>query len=166
MRRVSIIILLFIMLLSSISYGVNPKKFMGKQNLPIHITADKLTAYDKKGLYIFSGDVVATRGDVRLKADKMEVYKNLKSGDIDRVVCIGHVVITKENKKATADKAIYFANKSIVTLIGNAKVISGKNNIEAYRIVYYLNEDYVVSQAGDKSKRVEVTIYPNKKVKK
>lgn len=159
-------VVLFVIFLSFSSYAVNPKQYVGKKNLPIHITADRLTAFDKKGIYIFEGNVVAKRGDVTLKADKMRVVKNLKTGQIDKVICTGHVIITKEDKRATGDKAIYEADKSMVTLIGNAKVVSGKNNIEADRIVYYLDKDYVVSQADNKTKRVEVTIYPNKKEKK
>ncbi len=159
-------VMLFAVFLGVNSYAVNPKQYIGKKNLPVHITADKLTAFDKKGIYIFEGDVVAKRGDVTLKSDRMKVIKNLKTGQIDKVICTGHVIITKEDKRATGDKAIYEANKSMVTLIGNAKVVSGKNNIEADRIVYYLDKDYVVSQADNSTKRVEVTIYPNKKEKK
>jgi len=155
-----------VVLLSFSSYAVNPKEYLKGKNIPVHITADKLTAFDKKGLYIFDGNVVATRGDVKLKADKMKVYKNLKSGSIDKIVCLGHVVITREDKKAEADKAIYYAKKSMVVLEGNATVLSGKNNIKADRIVYYLDRDYVVSQSDNSTKRVEVTIYPNKKEKK
>ncbi len=159
-------VILFAVLFSINSHAVNPKQYLGKKELPIHITADKLTAFDKKGIYIFEGDVVAKRGDVTLKSDRMKVIKNLKTGQIEKVICTGHVVITKENKRATGDKAIYEANRSMVILIGNAKVVSGKNKIEAGRIVYYLDKDYVVSQADNKTKRVEVTIYPNKKEKK
>ncbi|WP_022670688.1 lipopolysaccharide transport periplasmic protein LptA [Hippea alviniae] len=162
MATVSILLLA----LSFSAFGVNPKQYLGKKHIPLHITADKLTAFDKKGLYIFEGNVIARRGDTTLKSDKMEVYKNLKTGDISKVICTGHVVITKENKKATANKAIYNATNSEVTLIGNAVVISGKNTIKAGRIVYYLNKDYVVSQESNKNKRVEVTIYPKEKENK
>ena len=158
--------LMVVVLVSFSAYAVNPKKYIKGGNIPVHITANKLTAFDKKGLYIFDGDVVATRGDVRLKADKMKVYKDLKSGDIDKIVCLGHVVITKEDKKAEADKATYYAKKSMVVLEGSARVLSGKNNIKADRIVYYLDKDYVVSQSDNSTKRVEVTIYPNEKEKK
>ncbi len=155
-----------VVLISFNSHAVNPKKYLKGKNIPVHITADKLTAFDKKGLYIFEGNVIATRGDVKLKADKMKVYKDLKKGDIDKIVCLGHVVITKEDKRAESDKATYYAKKSMVVLEGNAKVLSGKNNIKADRIVYYLDKDYVVSQSDNSTKRVEVTIYPNKKEKK
>ncbi len=155
-----------VFLLISNSFAVNPKAYLGKKNLPIHILADQLTAFNKKGLYIFNGNVVATRGDVKLRSDRMEVYKNLKTGEIQKIVCMGHVVITKEDKKATAKKAIYDAHSDVVKLFGNARVVSGKNNITADMIVYYLNKDYVVSQSDNSSKRVEVTIYPGKKGKK
>jgi lipopolysaccharide export system protein LptA len=152
-------------MLTTTAFAVNPKQYLGGRNIPIHITADKMVAFDKKGIYIFEGHVVAVRGDVTLKSDNMTVYKNLKNGQIERVVCVGHVIITKQDKRAFGDKAIYNALNDSVKLIGNARVISGKNNISADLIVYYLDKDYVVSQAEGKKKRVEVTIYPNEKVK-
>ncbi|WP_025209668.1 lipopolysaccharide transport periplasmic protein LptA [Hippea sp. KM1] len=158
-----ILVVLAILMVSLKASAVNPKEYIKKGNQPLHITADKLTAFDKKGLYIFEGNVIATRGDVRLTSDRMEVYKDKKTGDIGKVVCIGHVVITKQDKKAMGDKAIYTASDSKVVLIGHAKVISGKNNITSDRVVYYLDRDYVVSQSDNKTKRVEVTIYPNQK---
>ena len=160
------IVSIFLLSLSFSTFGTNPKQYLSKKHLPLHITADKLTAFDKKGLYIFEGNVIAKRDNTTLKSDRMEVYKNLKTDEVSKVICTGNVIITKEDKKATGDKAIYNAANSEVILIGNATVTSGKNRIKAGRIVYYLDKDYVVSQQSNKNKRVEVTIYPKKKENK
>ncbi len=143
--------------------AANLKQLAKNNKAPLHVTSDKLTAFDKKGLYEFIGHVVAVKGDITLKADKVNVFKNVKTGDIEKIVCIGNVVITKQDKKATADKAIYEDKQQKVTLIGNASVTSDKNRIKSDMIIYYIGKDYAIAQSSNSKKRVEVTIYPNKK---
>lgn len=159
------IIILFIVciLLPMNTNAKNLKQMAKNSKAPVHITADKLEAYDKKGLYKFVGNVVAIRDDVKLTADKMDVFKNLKNGEIDRIVCMGNVVVTKEDKTAKADKAIYEDRQQKITLIGNSSVKSSKNSITSDIIVYYIGKDYAVAQATNRKKRVEVTIYPKNK---
>ncbi|WP_035586799.1 lipopolysaccharide transport periplasmic protein LptA [Hippea jasoniae] len=164
--KILIFELIFLIASGLNSQAFNVKQYAKTNRLPVHITANKLEAFDKKGLYIFSGNVVVVRGDTTLKADKMKVYKNLKNGDISKIVCIGHVVITKQDKKAVANRATYFAAEDKVVLEGNAHVYSNKNSISSDLIVYYLDKDYAVSQSDNNSKRVEVIIYPSKKEKK
>ncbi len=160
-----IVILLIVCVLFSMNVSAkNLKQIVKSNRVPIHITSDKLEAYDKKGLYKFIGNVVAIRDGLRLTADKMDVFKDLKSGEIGRIVCIGNVVIKKEDKIARANKAIYEDKEQKITLIGNSSVKSSKNSITSDIIVYYIDKDYAVAQST--KKRVEVTIYPNKKEKK
>jgi len=160
-----IVVVLFFLIMSS-SNAANLEKKLSSSNIPVHITADKLVAFDKKGLYKFSGNVVATRKDVKLTAANMVVKKNIKTGKIIQIVCTKNVVITKENKTAKGDKAIYENLLDRVTLIGNASVTSDKNKITSDKIIYYINKDYAISQSDNGKKRVSVTIYPDKKKEK
>ncbi len=157
-------VLFFISFIFSVSANAaNLKQFAKKNKEPLHVTSQKLTVFDKKGLYEFIGNVVAKKGDVTLKADKVDVFRNNKTGDIEKIVCTGNVVITKQNKKAVADKAIYEDKQQKITLIGNASVTSDKNKIKSDMIIYFIDKDYAVAQSTNAKKRVEVTIYPNKK---
>ncbi len=157
-------VLFFISFIFSVSSNAaNLKQLAKKNNQPVHITADKLEAFDKTGVYKFFGNVVATRGDMKLTADKMTVFKNLKTGEIDKIICDGRVIMTKENKIAKGDKAVYESKEQKITLMGNASVKSDKNTIISDIIVYYIDKDYAVAQSLNRQKRVEVTIYPNKK---
>ncbi len=156
--------LLFVSVFLSIGVNAaNLKQLAKSSKSPLHITSDKLVVFDKKGFYEFSGNVIAKRGNVTLKANKMNVFKNMKTGDIYKIVCIGNVIITQQNKKAEANKAIYENKEQKITLIGQAKVTSDKNIISADMIVYYINKDYAIAQSINAKKRVKVTIYPNKK---
>ncbi len=158
-----ILVLLALLFVSS----ANATKLEGllkKGHIPIHIKARQLEAFEKKGLYKLSGNVVVTRGDMRLSADKMDVYRDPETGQLVKIVCLGHVVMRKDSRVATADKAIYNEKQQKVTLIGNAFVKSARNSIKSQIIVYYLDRDYAVAQSG--KGRVEVTIYPEKKLLK
>lgn len=143
------------------------KQQLSKNALPVHITANQLKAFYKKGLYKFVGNVKAVRGNITLTSEKMDIQKDLKTGQLHTVTCINNVVITQQDKKATADKAIYENTKyGKITLIGHAVVSSGKNIIKSDRIIYYIDKNYAVSQSDHKNKRVDVIIYPTKKESK
>ena len=162
--------IIFCFLMSSLFFtfnmraqATNIKQQLSKNNLPVHITANQLKAFYKKGLYEFIGSVKAVRGDTTLTSERMNIQKDLNTGEIDTITCINNVVITQKDKKATADKAIYENTKyGKITLIGHAVVLSGKNIIKSDRIVYYIDKDYAISQSDNK-RRVNVIIYPTKK---
>jgi lipopolysaccharide export system protein LptA len=164
-RSLSFLFLVFIFALASYAANFNEKTALG-DSCAIHITADKIEAYNKKGLYKFEGRVISKRCDITLKSDIMDIYRNNKSNKIYKIVCLGNVVITKKDKIAKADKAIYEDLKHKITLIGHAKLVSNKNEMTSDIIVYYTDKDYAVSQSIDKNNRVEVTVYPNIKEKK
>ena len=157
------VLFVFSFIFSVSANAANLKQLAKKNKQPVHITADKLEAFDKTGIYKFFGNVVATRGDMKLTADKMTVFKDLKTGEIDKIICAGRVVMTKENKIAKGDKAVYESKEQKITLMGNASVKSDKNKINSDMIIYYISKDYAVAQSTNDKKRVEVTIYPNKK---
>lgn len=46
---------------------------------PIHITSNRMEAYNKKNLIIFIGDVSAVQGEMEIKSDRLEVYVKKKT---------------------------------------------------------------------------------------
>ncbi len=50
------------------------KKPKINRDQPIQIVSDRLDAYNEKKLVIFSGNAVATRGDIIIKSDRLLVY--------------------------------------------------------------------------------------------
>jgi len=45
---------------------------------PIHITSNRMEAYNKKNLIVFIGDVSAVQGEMEIKSDRLEVYVKKK----------------------------------------------------------------------------------------
>ncbi len=120
-------------------------------NAPIHIEANRMTSVEKSNSVVFTGDVDAKQGDVRIRSDKMTVYytskdKKVKEGkkkasqQVEKLVCIGNVEITRGEWLGTAKKMIYLSHKRQVILTQNAKAWQGQNMVSGDKIIYYIDE--------------------------
>ncbi len=116
---------------------------------PIQIEADKMTAVEDSQSVIFSGNVDAKQGDVRIRSDQMTIFyyeskdaskkKNKNAQQVEKIVCKGNVEVTSEEWLGTSDTMHYFSKKNLVQLIGNAKAYKGQNMVQGARIDYHLD---------------------------
>jgi lipopolysaccharide export system protein LptA len=121
---------------------------MAQEN-PIQIAADKMTAVDKSQTVIFTGNVDARQGDVRIRSDEMTIYylkDDNNTGDtsknaqqVKEIICKGNVEVTSLEWLGTSDTMHYFSKKNLVRLIGNAKAYKGQNMVQGERIDYHLD---------------------------
>jgi len=118
---------------------------------PINIAANQMTSTEKSNSVVFTGDVDAKQGDVRIRSDKMTVYytpKNEKgqkkfadtSQQVEKLVCAGNVEITRGEWLGTSKKMIYLSQERQVILMQNAKAWQGQNMVSGDKIIYYLDE--------------------------
>lgn len=155
---------------------------------PIHIEADRMTSTEKTNSVVFTGDVDAKQGDVRIRSDQMTVYytpkgktpkkskKKEKSAtqQVEKLICTGNVEVTRQEWLGTSKQMIYLADKRQVILTGNAKAWQGQNMVSGDKIIYYLDEGRsevvgsrpktIVSDSEEepkKSSRVNMTILQN-----
>jgi lipopolysaccharide export system protein LptA len=140
---------------------------------PIQIVSDRLDAYNEKKLVIFSGNAIATKGDITIKADRLLLYYKKdprvpekagaqsigNTGDLERIEAKGHVTITQGERIVTGDDAVFYQDTQKIIINGNAVMKEGRNIIHGDRIVVYLNEDRGVVEGLEKN-RVNATIYP------
>lgn len=142
-----------------------------KDDSPIHITSDTVTANQEMRWIEFSGNVKATQDDVIVKADRIKIYYKADAGTpeganaIDRIVCQGEVVIVfdQKTKTATAEKAVYIADKEILELTGGEPAVrSGKNVIRGDKITLYQAENRSLVEGGNTG-QVEATFYSEDK---
>lgn len=115
---------------------------------PISIQADLMTSVDKSQNIVFTGNVDAKQGDIRIRSDKMTVYYKEKddssktqksSQEVEKIVCEGNVEITNEDWLGTSEVMHYYSQKSLVQLIGNAKAYQGQNMVQGARIHHNLD---------------------------
>ena len=82
---------------------------------PARITS-ATTYYDRKeGVAIFTGKVFVDDDQYKLHADKAYVFMN-GTNDLERIVAVGNIAMTNENKRAYGAKASYYRSKGMVVL--------------------------------------------------
>lgn len=111
---------------------------------PITIEADHMESLEKNNNVLFSGNVDAAQGEVRIRSDKMTVFYTQagkgKKQEVKRLKCKGNVEITKGEWLGTGKTMNYLAKDRKVILSGDAKAWQDKNLVTGETIIYYLDE--------------------------
>lgn len=152
---------------------------------PIHIEANRMTSTEHTNSVVFTGEVDAKQADVRIRSDEMTVYytpaeekkkekQKKTSQQVEKLICIGNVEITRGEWLGTSKKMVYLSKERQVILTGNAKAWQGQNMVSGEKIIYYLDEGRseviggrpatTVGDAGagkKKPSRVNMTILQN-----
>jgi lipopolysaccharide export system protein LptA len=135
--------------------------FGGNSKDPIRIDANKLEVFDKDQKAIYSGDVVAVRGNVTTRSTQMIIfYDNSKQqggqpaaggsgvaaqdGALKRIEFKGPVSVVNGTQTATAREMVYDAVAKTVTLRGNAVVADG-DNVQRGELMVYKTEESIAT---------------------
>lgn len=140
---------------------------------PISVEADHMTSFEKSNSVLFTGAVDARQDDVRIRTDKMTVYytPEAKGGNkegkkdgkttaapgggqkkVEKMHCIGHVEVSRNDWLGTSNEMIYLAKERKVRLIGNAKAFQDQNTVIGEEIIHYIDEERSEVIAGPKGK--------------
>ncbi|MEE8248194.1 MAG: lipopolysaccharide transport periplasmic protein LptA [Alphaproteobacteria bacterium] len=140
---------------------------------PIEINADSLEVQQDNNLAVFSGNVVAAQGAMRLKAQTLKVYYRRSEGSatqgeatISRIDAIGGVFLTSPNETAQGEVGVYDVENGVVTLSGSVVLTRGDNVIRGERLVLDLTtgRSRVDGVGADgQRKRVRALFVPPKK---
>lgn len=115
---------------------------------PITIDADSLEVLQQEQRAVFRGNVVATQGDVRLKADAMTVhYSGGAAGEssagtgnnISRIEVVGNAFLATPSETAKGDKGVYDVSKKVIRLMGNVVLTRGQNVLKGSAAEYNLS---------------------------
>lgn len=142
MRLTTIFLALLACLVFVTGAYANSLKADSKQ--PIDITADSLEVLQDKQVAIFSGNVLAVQGKMRLSANSMKVhYKNggeSKSGEqgISKIEVDGKVYLSTPDESARGTKGIYDVDKERLTLSGDVVLTRGENIVKGAALEYDL----------------------------
>jgi lipopolysaccharide export system protein LptA len=121
----------------------------------INIVAAQLDYYDKDQKLVYTGNVVATRGETILKTPKLTVFlaprnkapdapKASSSDRVRRMEAAGPVTLISKDQVATGDSGIYQKADDKVYLDGNVKLTQGPNVTLGDHIVYDLKTSQAV----------------------
>lgn len=135
---------------------------------PIEINADNLEVRQQDNLAIFTGNVEATQGRIRLTADQVKVWyrpngeaKADAGGTIIRIDALGDVFVSSPDETAQGDVGIYDVPAKEITLTGDVVLTRGENVIRGEKLV--LNMATGRSQIEGGKQRVRGLFVPPKK---
>ena len=140
----------FKLLVMACCLSIVPLQAFGAES-PIYIEADHMASTENNNAVLFTGDVDAKQGDLRIRSDKMTVYytDNKEQGgekpasttqQVEKLICEGNVEITRDDWLGTSDTMTYLSEKRQVILTGNAKAWQDQNMVGGEKIVYYMDE--------------------------
>lgn len=175
MKIKKLIAVLFVFLLFTLCAHAGEKQQAMPSGEPVEITSDRMEAFNKEKMVVFSGNATVTKGNAVLKADKVLLYykdnddktekkitaRTAKTGDLEKIEAKGNVSLTQDQRVATGDEAIYFRDSNKIILTGNAVLNEGKSSIKGDKVTVFLNENKGVVE-GNTQKQIKAVIYPQK----
>lgn len=133
--------------------------FKHDKSAPIEITSDALEVHQAKHLAVFTGDVVAGQGTLRLTADRVEVSyagqdqapgtdqaagseaeSDPATGVIREMTAKGDVFISNGSETAQGEQARYDVASGTITMTGNVVLTQGENVISGQRLSIDLDQ--------------------------
>lgn len=129
---------------------------------PIEIASDALEVLQNERKAIFTGNVIATQGEINMRSNTMTVfYRETADGaaetsdaagsmgkGIYRIDAEGGVVFTSPTETAQGDKAIYLVDNDTLDLVGNVFLTRDKNVLKGTKLVYNLKTGRSVLTGG------------------
>lgn len=169
--RFALLLSIIFVSFSTVTGGVHD--VYSASDAPIHIESNRMTSTEKSNSVVFTGDVDAKQGDVRIRSDEMTVfYKEVESStkakdpkkkpaappaekkttqQVEKLICIGNVEVTRGEWLGTAKKMLYLSKERQVILTDNAKAWQGQNMVSGEKIIYYLDEGRSEVVGGSKA---------------
>lgn len=117
--------------------------FKHDRTAPIEIAADSLEVREAEQIGVFTGDVVAGQGKLRLKAQTLTVWYGDgggETGDIRRVRAEGDVFLSSDAETARGDWAEYNVEKGAIEMGGGVTLTQGENAISGQTLSIDLNQ--------------------------
>ena len=118
--------------------------FKHDSRAPIEIASDSLEVRQAEGTAIFSGEVVAAQGTLRLTADQLEVsYETgaaaAETGEIQRMRAEGNVFLSNGAETARGDWAEYDVAGGMMRMGGGVVLTQGENAVSGQELVINLD---------------------------
>ena len=125
-------------------------------NAPVDVASERIEVQDRANRAIFSGNVVAVQGNLRLNSSRLTVvYANSGNNtQIQRLEASGGVTLRSPTETARGQFAIYDLGRRLVTMIGGVTLDQGQNHVQGGRLVLDLDSHRAVMDGGAQTGRV------------
>lgn len=125
---------------------------------PIEVTSEELSVDQTGGTALFSGDVLAVQGEMRLGAETVRVIygQGARGGSrIERLEAEGSVVLVLNDEAAEAERAVYDVAEGVLRMTGKVVLTQGPGTIAGERLEVDLD-----SGTGRMAGRVRTVLRP------
>jgi lipopolysaccharide export system protein LptA len=110
---------------------------------PVEITSDRLDLDQAAGSAVFSGTVRVAQGELRLAADRVQVFyaegSGGEQGAVQRMIANGNVTLANGTEAAEADEAVYEVVAGTVDMAGDVLLTQGRNALSSQKLHIDLN---------------------------
>ena len=156
------LILVIFNIYTPLGFSQPAKDRVNQKDSPTHIeiTSNRMRSENGGQKIIFSGNVAVRQDGMAITSDIIEVYSTSDKKQTDEIVAIGNVEISRGNKKAKGDRAVYLKHLQKIILTGNPRAIAweGDDIIEGREMIFLMKKDrFVVNE------RVHAKFFPKKK---
>lgn len=138
------------------------------ENDVVNLTADRAEVRDLEGISIYRGNVVLTRGDMRITGDLMHVYSD-EQRRLDRVEVDGTPATWRQRipdalpREAEAPRMEYYATgPERLVLKDGGRLWQGDDTVSGEIITHFPDEARTVAEGSETNDdRVRATFYPD-----
>lgn len=133
---------------------------------PVYIDSDSQHLNLKSNQVTFLGNVTLTQGSINIKADKVVIIRDAKTGNIDEVQGYGELSTFSQKGDdgkmmyGEAKQLLYKMSDDMLTMIDNAKLSQDDSVIKSSKIRYKIAEQTLIADS-DKTQRVSTVFHPN-----
>ena len=136
---------------------------MGKHDskAPIDVNADAFEGDYNTKVGTYTGNVIVTQTDYKLRADKVNV--NIVDGKPNKIFAHGNIVLNTTSGTATGDEGVYDLNDPpTVTLTGKVVLVKEKNVMRGTHLVVDVDTGIAhLTAPGGQGGRVHGLLYPH-----
>lgn len=115
----------------------------------VKITSNRADADRKQGIILFDGNVFVDDTEYQMHSDRLYVFLE-GTNELKRIVAVGNVAITNDNKMGYCAKATYSKEKSRIIMYGDgpvaAKLVDAskkKSEVVGSKITFWVDSDQV-----------------------
>jgi len=120
---------------AAISFG--DTKF--DSDAPVEITADALSVDQNDGSAVFSGNVVAGQGEMRISAGQIRVQYVVENetvtSKIDKLFATGGVTLVNGTEAAEAQQAVYSVATEEIEMTGDVLLTQGQTALSSDKLI-------------------------------
>lgn len=115
---------------------------------PVHVTADTFVVDQQASLATFTGNVVVTRADLTVWAERVVATFDGSMENIKLITATGNVRLRTPNQDATGERATFAPDSQVLRLTGNVTVTSDSGTLNGPELVVDLTNNITTFSAS------------------